>query len=153
MKTIEFRHQNDGLQDEASAAASIDFTGTDSLVRAEFKEESDINNILTRYGVNPQNLRQMTYGAEVDERLDLQTALFAIEQAKSITGYVPDELRSKYNDWRAILNGAESGEYQYDLDQLEKRKAEEKLRKETEEKDAAELAERRQRDTKAPVTV
>lgn len=105
----------DDRQEEFSQLAAIDFTGTNSLVRPEFADEADINKLLRRYGVD-QQLRPITYGKEYDESIDLQMAFAAIKAAEDIN--VPEELRPKYNHWSKVLEAAESGEYQYDLQQL-----------------------------------
>jgi hypothetical protein len=57
----------------------------------------------------------MTYGSTVDEQLDLQSALSALAAAKSADFKVPQELKDKYPNWKAVLNGTETGEYQRDL--------------------------------------
>lgn len=126
------RTQVDGQQEKYSLQSGIDFTGTDVIVRQEYKDDADINKMLARFGLDTQ-LRQMTWGAEIDERIDLQQALFAIDQAKRIQ--IPEELRGKYPTWQDILNAAETGAYQYDLTQLERRK------KEAEEKEKGDTPE------------
>lgn len=113
------RTQLDDLQDEYSERARIDFTGTDSLVRPEFADDADINKLLRRYGID-QQLRPVTYGKEYDDTIDLQMAFAAIKAAEGIE--IPEELRTKYNHWSKVLEGAESGEYQYDLQQLKEQK-------------------------------
>lgn len=115
------RHQADGKQEEYSDLAGT--TNTAGLkVRREYAAEADLNKVLPRFGINPLTLREMKYGAEINDRLDLQQALYAVNQAKQIQ--VPEELRSKYTTWQKVLNAAETGEYQYDLQQLEDRKKE-----------------------------
>lgn len=109
------RTQLDDRQREHALAAAIDFTGTDSLVRPEFADDADINKLLRRYGID-QQLRPVIYGKEQDDSIDLQMAFAAIKAAEEIQ--VPEELRAKYNHWSKVLNAAESGEYQYDLEQL-----------------------------------
>lgn len=140
------RTQSDGLQEQYSNAAGLDCSGDQVLTRQEFAEESNINNILTKHGINPLTMREMTYGQEIDDRIDLQTALYAIEQARTIMPHVPEELRSKYDDWKKVLNAVESGEYAYDLDQLEQTKKRTAETAERQALDAKELADRRQRD-------
>lgn len=119
MKAV--RKQGDGMGDAVSNAARISFEGTQSLVRPEYADEADINILLRRYGIN-QQLKPIIYGKEIDDSLDLQTALGAIEAAKSIK--VPEELRGKFNNWQEVLAAAETGQYQYELEQLAKQKAE-----------------------------
>lgn len=133
MAIIPYRTQNDGMQRRFAKAARIE-TGPDTPTRQEFAEESNINNILSRYmGAaipDPGNGNR-----EVDYNLDLQNAYQAINDAKALDENVPAELRKKYPTWITVLQAVETGQYQYDLQRLELH------RKRTEEtKKAAELA-------------
>jgi hypothetical protein len=119
------RFQGDGRQEEFSALAVTD-CGDEMVTRQEDFADTQIVNILGKYGINTP-LRQMVYGKEIDESIDLQTALFAIGQARNIRP--PEELEKKYFNWQTILNAVETGEYQYDLDQLAKSKADAEERK------------------------
>lgn len=118
------RTQKDGAQKEYSDAAGID-TGTDGGARQEFKDEADINILLSRFGINTQVRTDGKYGAEIDYNLDLQQAYAAIESARRATSAVPEELREKYPTWREMLNATETGEYQHDLQNLADWKAKE----------------------------
>ena len=114
------RSQADTLGDQISAETAFD-TGTESFTRQEFKDEADLNILLGRFGVN-QQVRQDPRFMEIDYNLDLQSALAAVDAARRANYDVPQELRAKYPDWRTVLNGAESGEYQKDLQELADRK-------------------------------
>lgn len=81
--------------------------------RQEFKEETSIGFILSRYGL--VNRRPAQYGAIVDDRIDLQSAMTALDQLRGEAFDVPKELKDKYPTWRHILNASETGEYQKDL--------------------------------------
>lgn len=116
------RTQVDGLEDEYSLLTGTD-TGTDTATRQEMKDESDINILLARFGVNTPIRGGLDYGAEIDYNMDLQQALGAIESARRANTAVPEELREKYPTWREVLNGAETGEYQKDLQTLATDKA------------------------------
>lgn len=114
------RSQADNLGDATSDAAGID-TGLDTATRQEFAEESDINNILGKYGMQ-QATRPLKWGETIDYTMDLQQAKTALAAVKSANFNIPEELRNKYPDWQAILNGTESGAYQHDLQELVQRK-------------------------------
>lgn len=114
------RTQDDNQQDFYSDLSGLD-TGEETLTRQEFKDETDINIMLSRFGVNQQQ-RVMEYGKEIDYNLDLQQALAAVDTARRANLNVPEELRSKYPTWREVLNGAENGQYQADLQDLADRK-------------------------------
>lgn len=135
------RKQNDDLQEEYSVLTGLDFSETESLTRQEFADEADLNILLARFGVG--QIRPMEYGKEIDYTADLQTALGALDAARAAAWEIPEELRGKYRNWRDVLNGAETGEYQQDLLNLTEQK-----RKATEE--AAEKAKRSEPAAPAP---
>jgi hypothetical protein len=120
------RTQVDGKGDEVSAATATEPTG-DSITRAEFAQDADINILMARLGVDaPQ--RQMIYG-EVDFDLDLQSAYAAADKAREVLRAVPDELKEKYKSAAQVLNAVESGAYQQDLEQLEQKRAKDRTDK------------------------
>lgn len=116
------RSQTDGKGEEYSDLTGLD-TGDEMITRQEFKDEADIGHILKRYGMATP-LREMVYGKEVDDSIDLQTAYQVIEEAKKIMPLVPEELRQKYPTWQSVLNAAYSGEYAHDLAEVDRKKAE-----------------------------
>lgn len=128
------RSQTDGKQDEWSDRAALDFTGVDVIVRTEYRDETDLNVLLARFGANTP-VRQMDWGAEIDNRIDLQTALNAIEQAKRIMPNVPEALRNQFHNWQEVLNGVESGTYPAaiaEMQRVEKATAEQRAREQKE---------------------
>lgn len=142
------RTQDDNLQDQYSQLTGLDFTGTESLTRQEFKDEADLNILLARYGV--AQVRPMEYGKDVDYSLDLQSALNALDAASAAQFDVPPELRDKYPTWRHVLNGAESGEYQQDLLNLAaKKKQADAEAKEAQEREQQERTQVDKKDTNA----
>lgn len=118
-----YRTQNDGLGDETSTAAATDANQGDSLTRQEFRDDADLNILLARFGVQTPIRTDGQYGQEIDYNIDLQQALGAVEAARRANLNVPDELRDKYPDWKSVLNAAETGEYQKDLQALADHKA------------------------------
>lgn len=86
----------------------------EDLTRQEDKEATDINKMLTRFGVNV-NHRQPVFGAQ-DFDLDLQQALSAIAQAKEAHRGLPDDLRKKYRTWKDLLNAIDTGRLTISLD-------------------------------------
>lgn len=101
------RTQVDGLGDEASAKVTIDCSDDVDRARQEFKKETDVNYILTRFGL-PASGRPMMF-TDVDYTIDLQQAFSAMEQAKHAHRALPDNLRQKYTTWRDLLNALENG--------------------------------------------
>lgn len=88
------RHQADGLGDKISRQNTIDASSPE-VVRAEFGPESDVKNILKRYGVLPQQQRQPFY-TETDFDTDLQTAIIKIERVNDAFNKLPKKHREKY---------------------------------------------------------
>lgn len=109
------RTQKDDLQEYYSELSGLDCSESVDVARQEFKDEADVNKLLARFGVAaPQ--RQPTFG-EVDFDLDLQQAMFAVQEAKQAHAAMPANLRERYPTWQSLLNGLESGEFVIDLNE------------------------------------
>lgn len=102
------RGQADGKQKWWSDFTGMDFTESPSVTRQEFRDETEINTLLARYGVG-QAQRPLTFG-EANYDLDLQQALMAIEEAKVAHYRLPDHLKTQYPTWREFLNAVETGQ-------------------------------------------
>lgn len=102
------RSQVDGAQDDYSLLTGIDFSTSEDLARPEFKDESDINKMLARFGV-PNQQQNPTFG-EVDFSFDLQRAYGALEEAQAAYDGLPDDLRRKYANWSDLLRAVATGE-------------------------------------------
>lgn len=91
---------------------TLDTSDRPDVARQEFKDEADINILLTRFGVSAQP-RPVVYG-DFDYTIDLQTALDAIEQAETGYNRLPPALRAKYPDWTSVIlalaDGAKASE-------------------------------------------
>lgn len=106
------RTQVDDKFDAYSDATALVFLKDDpkakSRTRQEYKQESDTNYILSRFGVDvPQ--RRVVFG-ESDDQLDLQKAHEAVVSAKIAHHRMPKHLRDKYPHWKSLLNAVFSGE-------------------------------------------
>lgn len=108
------RTQIDDLAEEYSQATAIDCSNLPDKTRQEFKDETDVNQILARFGVNTP-MRQPIYGA-VDYDMDLQQSLAAIKTAQQTADNLPKQLRDKYYHWEMLLEGMRSGQFKTDLD-------------------------------------
>lgn len=106
------RTQADSKGDAVSAATALVFHNDDtnhrSRTRQEFKDETDTNWILKRFGIQGAN-RQVQYG-HADFDLDLQQAHEAVNAAKIAHHRMPAHLRDKYPTYKSLLNAIESGE-------------------------------------------
>lgn len=81
-------------------------TNTD-MARQEFKDEADINYILSRYGISAPR-GAPTYG-EWDDTLDLQVALESVRDARYAYYQLPPELRDKFPRMEDMLTALENG--------------------------------------------
>lgn len=97
--------EDDG--DEFSEKAGTD-TGEDTKVRQEFKEESEINSLLERAGLNPLQGRQPIF-TETDYTLDLQRAYTAVQEAAAAYQRLPDEIKKQYPSWESVVKAVEAG--------------------------------------------
>lgn len=108
------RTQVDRLNDEMSAAAGISFEGVTDLARQEFREEADVNVLMSRYGVGDWSAPAPQFG-EVDWDIDLHTAHISIDRAQQAFYHLPSELQQKYQTTSAMLDAMNSGELAEDL--------------------------------------
>lgn len=109
------RSQADDAQLAYSQLTAVDTDGWDDLARQEFKAESDITVMLSKFGVlTPQ--RPIQFGGEVDYTIDLQQALAAVGEAKRVWERMPDDVKDAYPSWQALLNAANSGELRIHLE-------------------------------------
>lgn len=118
-------HEEREAYGQATAVAPVG----ESLTRQEFKEDTDINILLARFGVNTQVRNDMQW-TEIDYTTDLQKAYAALDAAKRADTGVPPELRDKYPNYLALMSGIERGEYQKDLADLANQRGEQKKREE-----------------------
>lgn len=89
---------------------TIDTTDMPDVTRQEFKDEADINILLSRFGVNGLGQqRQVMYG-DFDYDTDLQTALNAMEQAQRGYERLPADMKKKYPDWQSVILALADGE-------------------------------------------
>lgn len=107
------RSQSDDAAKLYSEASAIDCSDSPDMTHQEFRDESDINDILQRFGVLT-NRREIQFG-EQDFNIDLQTAMTAVAQAEEVHDRLPPELKIKYPTWRSMLNAASTGNLKEDL--------------------------------------
>lgn len=107
------RTQVDGLDEEYSIGTALDCSDMPDTTRQEFKNETDVNQVLARYGVDGQ--RRPPIYSEVDYNMDLQQSLGAIREAERAIAKLPPELREKYGTWERLFAGAYNGGIQADL--------------------------------------
>lgn len=102
------RTQVDEFSDQVSLATGLDFTGVDDLCRQEFKEDCDINTILSRFGA--ADPRPVRFGESLDADYDLLIAFEAVRNAQRSFEALPQELTSRYGDVSALVDALDRGE-------------------------------------------
>lgn len=106
-----FRHirkQHDGLQQAYSLATALKCTGPDKT-RQEFKAETDLATILSKYGVGIPT-RPVHYGTETNYDVDLHTAFQLVNAAEKQFNHVDPEVRKQFPTIFQLAHGMRSGE-------------------------------------------
>lgn len=135
----------DERQSEFSFLTGLDTSDLPDLARQEFREQTDTNYILDRFGVQTPMQRTPQFG-EVDWDLDLHSAHISVERVQAAWYELDPELREKYKNSAGLLDAMNSGELQKDLEArarekaLAKREADEDLSDAAKEKLAAKKA-------------
>lgn len=104
------RKQTDQHQDAWSDATALNTQIEPDKARSEFMQETDINHMMTQFGVTPTN-RQPIF-TEVDYNVGLQDAYMAIEQVKEAHRSLSSEVKQLYPTWRELLNAIEAGTFE-----------------------------------------
>lgn len=105
---IKHRRQTDKAEQDRLREATMISTGTISKVRQELGPDTNINNILKKFGVNaPQ--RQGIYGQTIDYNMDLASAQSIISEATTAYQQLPEKLRARYRSLEEFRRGMESG--------------------------------------------
>lgn len=113
------RTQIDDLAETVSIETGTDCSDLPDLARQEFKDESDPNLILQKFGVPAQ--MNKPYYTSIDYDSDLQQSLIAIDTAQAAIRKLPEPLRKKYYHWEILLQGLYSGQFKNDLDEYKQK--------------------------------
>lgn len=105
------RKQGDGLNDQYSNATGL-ICDENDLTRQEFKDDTDINVLMSKFGVMPGTNDKPIQGAEIDYDLDLQVALQTLHDARKGFNALPDDVRDKYGTLAAFLAAVEDGTFE-----------------------------------------
>lgn len=76
-----------------------------TMAQQQFREETDINTIVKRFGITgelPTNVRMPTYN-DYDEIYDYHTAMTATRQAQESFDKMPAEVRTRFNNDPALF--------------------------------------------------
>lgn len=102
-----FNYDRDQVSDETGLACPAD----ESMTQQQFKEESDINEILRRFGITgelPENPR-LPQSGDFTGITDFKTAMDAIAAAQSGFMELPADLRARFkNDPQQLLEFLEN---------------------------------------------
>ena len=99
-----WRKQGEGDQDVISAACGTAFDPAEDRTRQEFKDESDTNWLLRRYGVNVPQVKPQ-YG-EVDMDSQYHDAVLAHQEVSAALS--PDQVEKLFNQGVTTGDGSSS---------------------------------------------
>lgn len=93
---------------ERSRASRLRCPPGEDKARQEFRDEVDVNSVVSRYGEN--FFAPVNSGRDVDYDLDLMGAIEAVEASRAAWGKLPEKVRAKYRSWEQLQVAAHSGE-------------------------------------------
>ncbi|WNK12788.1 MAG: internal scaffolding protein [Microvirus sp.] len=106
MNTIFLRTPHNYDTDKVSEETGLTCTEEESLVQQQFAEETNINEIVRRFGIThelPHNPRMPSYG-DFTGVTDFQSALHAVQQAENDFAQLPAAVRARFqNDPQELL--------------------------------------------------
>lgn len=114
------RSQADNM-DANSQASAILFDPAEDKTHQEFKDESDINKMLAKFGVMGHGTEP--YFGPVDYGIDLQQALQTIADAKRAHAALDPALLAKYPTWVSMVEAIELGTYETPQEEAERKAA------------------------------
>lgn len=94
--------------DASDNAILEDGTDNKDMARQEYKDESDINYMLSRFGITSPRGAPV-YG-EWDDSIDLQIAIESVREARQGYNDLPRELRDKFPTMEEFLRAVDNGE-------------------------------------------
>lgn len=98
--------------DEITRLTGLVCPPEDNRTRQEFKDEADINNIVSRfYPFAPPSARVPQFG-EQDMSLDLHSAMLAVQDAKEAYQTLPESLRASYPTYADFVSAVADGRLQ-----------------------------------------
>lgn len=112
------RTQTDGLGRQYSKRGGLDCSQSKDMARQEFKQEADINVMLSRFGVNQQQRTTVQFG-EADYTVDLQQAMHSINETQRAYARMDPAIRKIYPNYQKFVQGVMAGAVSKDLARLE----------------------------------
>jgi len=98
--------------DDLTQSLGLNCPPEDNRTRQEFKDEADINNVVSRfYPFAPPQARVPVYG-ERDMSLDLHGALMVVQEARESYASLPESLRAKFPTYSEFVNAVADGRVQ-----------------------------------------
>lgn len=137
------RDQVDGKQEEYSALAVVDCTGSPDLVDHASRDSTDLNVLMRRfiqYGTaQPLQGRPLQYGFQ-DTEFDLQAGLEAKRDLRDAYAALPAHVRARYPSPEAFATAALQGELNLDDPDPKRRAGDQPRDRRSSDKTAAEAA-------------
>lgn len=104
---LQIRSQADELGDVISRDTSISDFGRD-MTRQEFKEETDINVLATKFNLEELK-RPVNWGGEIDYTVDLQQSITTLNESRSAYNRLHPAIKEKFPTWESFIAGANDG--------------------------------------------
>lgn len=103
---MKFRTRYDRAASNVARKNTAIDTGPDGPVQKQFKKDSDINELVRRFGLTgrmPAPVVDPAYYGDVDDVYDLRTALDRVRDAKERFAALPARVRSRFHNSPAEL--------------------------------------------------
>ena len=100
-------HLDIGADDPVADHSHRDGENEDTA-RQEYKQDADINTMLTKFGIIPKAGTPI-YG-EWDDTLELQVALMATREAQNAWKDLPEDLKQRFGNMETLLAAVENGQ-------------------------------------------
>lgn len=101
--------QAETMFQEWSDDSAMSFPAGEDRARQEFKDETDVNVILRRFGAGGFEVRPVQYGIQETD-LELQTVYAAAAVAEDGWLKLPEHVRKRYSGWPELLSAVEAGQ-------------------------------------------
>lgn len=105
---IRTQYETPDTQFDFSKQSGIDCSKDPGPTRQEFKDEADINVLLSKFGVNQQS-RPLQFG-EQDFTMDLQQAIIAVDESRNAYTRLSPDIQEAFPSWQKFVNGLATGE-------------------------------------------
>lgn len=104
---VTFRSQADHF-DQDSLVAVVDCSNDEPITRQEFKDDSDINSLLSRYGALPPSSRPAVF-QDIDYTQDLLSSYEALSRAETLFEGLSPQVQQFFGSWANLAQALADG--------------------------------------------